>query len=149
MKPAILIVFLSAVFAGHYLAHAQSMFIEHETELFFSEGKNLSNFEQEVHAQYQGPREIPVFGEEAVKNYADSHEALRQFLTSECNSLDSEVVVRVAIDEKGEILSSHLPDKLDQDDEDVSSIFDGISFKKAFVKGLSLFDLTFSFIPNR
>ena len=84
-------------------------------------------------------------GQDAIRNYDETREALRQQLVAECAPLDSEIVVRVELDNKGRIKRHHMPQNVEQPDDHFSNIFEGISLKKAVIKGLELLDLRFKF----
>lgn len=145
MKPALLIVLLSSVFTGHYLAHAQTRLMKTSSpQVLFAES-GLEHLDRNAHQEYNEPKKIPVLGKDAVKNYSEVQEAMRQQLVAECAPVDSELVVRVELDDKGRITRHHMPEKVDQPNDRFKSIFDGLSLKKAVIKGLDLIDLRFRF----
>ena len=147
MKTAVLFVFMSAAFAGHYFVQAQNQFSERKHATFWHFFNSTEYLDHKAHSQYTGLEEVPKLGPEALKNYPATREALRQSYLAECQTMAPQLTVRVQLDEKGRYEGHSFPEMDYQDNLD--HIFQNLSFKRAFIKGLSLVDLTFSFASSQ
>ena len=145
MKPAILIVFLSSLFTGHYLIHAQTHFLQPEGSVILFNGPSTQEFEQQAHASYKGLNPIPELGPEVIKNYDEAHASIRKELVSECNELDSNVTVRIQLDKKGRYQNHHIVEDDVEETSGIRRIMENLSFKKTLLKGVQLLDVKFSF----
>jgi tRNA-dihydrouridine synthase len=145
MKPALLIVLLTSIFTGHYLVHAQTRLMKTSSPQILFVDSELEELDQKAHQAYNEPKKVPVLGKDAIKNYSEVQEAMRQQLVAECAPVDSEIVVRVELDPKGRITRHHMPEHVDQPNDRFTSVFELLSLKKAVIKGLDLIDLRFKF----
>ncbi|MFK7971295.1 MAG: hypothetical protein AB8F95_13050 [Bacteroidia bacterium] len=148
MKPAILAIFFTAVFAGHYFAQSQTSDTENQMLVQWFQGDALRFLDEAAHQSHTGTPEIPVVEHSLVKNYAETHEAVRQQLASECQSIDSAMVVRIKLDKRGRY-EDHAFLSEAVEDSGYDQIFANLSLKKMLLKGVRMFDLQFDFASGR